>query len=121
MESVSINPSERVGNGGDEVGATSDGFCDENIWASGVGEFCGCVHEGVESAAEASAGDLLCRESAVPEHLCIDEFAALVIGDQTDLEPFLCEVFGKARDRCGLSCTKETADHDVLSRHIFWG
>ena len=119
VEAVAVDSPERVGDGGDEVGATADGFGDEDVGARGFREFGGCVDEGVEAAAEAASGDFFGGESAVSEHLCVDEFAALVVSDEADSQVLVGEVLSEPSDGGGFSCAEETTDHDVFSGHWF--
>lgn len=121
MEAVSVDSSQGVGDGGDEVGTTAHGFGDEDVGPRGFREFGGCVDEGVEAAAEAAAGNFFGSESAVAEHLGVDEFAALVVGDEADAKVLLGEVLCESSDGGGFSCAEETADHDVFSGHFFGG
>jgi hypothetical protein len=115
FEGVAVDASQGVGDGGDEVGAAADGFGDEDFRARGGGETIGGFHEGVEAAAEATARDFLGGEAFRAEHGGIDEFLALVIGDETDALAAGGEALGEEGDGRGFSRSEESSDHEVTS------
>ena len=112
-ELISVDSSQGVADGGDQIRATADGFCDEGVGSGGGVQFSGGVDEGIEAAAKTTTRDFLGSEAAGAEHGGIDEFAALIIGDETDLEPGLGEMVGESGDGGRLPGTEESTDHEI--------
>lgn len=113
FELAPVESTEGVGDSGDEVGATADGFSDENIGAGSGGEIIGGIDEGVKPATEAPPGDFLRGETLGAEHGGIDEVHALVIRDEADAFALGGERLGEFGDCGGFAGAEESSDHDV--------
>jgi hypothetical protein len=99
--------------GGSKVGAAADRLGEEYIGVRIARELFRRVREGIEPAAETSAGDLLHRIAVRFHHGCIDESVALIVRDQAHPSAPRRQVVRQAQHRRGFSGSKKAADHDV--------
>src|SRR6202011_5261668 len=68
VEVVAINPTQRKAHGRDQIGATADRLRDEYVRTAALRKTAGGFHQGMETAAEATAGDFLDGELVIAEH-----------------------------------------------------
>ena len=83
-KAFAVHPAQRIADRGPQVRATAHGLGDEDVRPRRGVQPVGRVHQGVEPAAEAAAGDLFHRESLRAGERGVDQADALVVGDQPD-------------------------------------
>src|SRR6266849_3752563 len=110
---IAIHPAQRVGDRGNEVSATADGFRDKDLRSRFGGQFFRRFRKGIEPAAKATAGNLFHCEAPSREDRRINEPITLVVGDQSNPQPLLAEALGEPDDRRGFARAQKTADHYV--------
>ena len=113
MIGIPVNAAQGIGHRSHQIRAAPDRFRDNHVGAGGFRQTGGCVGQGVEPAAETSAGNLLGGEAEGPQHRGVHQFAALVVGDQAHPVASPGQLFGEAGDGGGFAGTEKTADHDV--------
>ena len=106
---------ERLDHGGDQIGAASNGFAENDIGAAFGTEFLDRGHQFVEVAAEAGSGDFPDIHSLRSEQIRIDQIGGLVVRDNTDAQPLSGVFVGEASDRRGLARAQKTTDHDITN------
>ena len=110
---LAIHAPQRIIHGGFQVGAASHRLGQKDIGPPVSGQTFGGSNQGIELAAEATARDLLHRKPAGAEHGGIDQPVALVVGNQSHLQPALAQKVGQLEHRRGLAGPQKPADHDV--------
>ena len=113
LEGVPVHPAQRIADRGPQVRAASHRLGDEDVRPRLGVQPVGRVHQGVEPAAEAAAGDLLHRESLRAGDRGVDQADALVVGDQPDPLALLRQEPREPDDRRRLAGAQKAADHDV--------
>src|SRR5262249_5286782 len=107
---VGIVANQRAKRGGNDIGATADGFGEDEIGLVG-GEAAGGGDEVGEAGAEASSGDLIAIEAGGAGEVGVNEVVALVVENGGDAHAALLQKARCGQDKRGLARAEESADY----------
>ncbi len=106
---------DRLNHGCNQIGATADGLCQNDVRLLCVAELSDRFNQLIKVAAKTCSGNLTNVESLRSQCIGIDKIVSLVVRHNADTMPLPDVPFGKPpKGRC-LTGSQEPADHDVAN------
>src|SRR6185369_1727185 len=115
-EARGVVPEQRAHRGGDDIGATTHRFGEDDFGGADR-DTIESVHQIGEAAAEAPAGDLVGGDTTGLHQVRVYQVVALIVEHDGDVQALALENAGCGKDEAGLPSAEKAADHSDDGLH----